>query len=134
MSNVVMMPTNREAEMVCDDCQASSKWKEIDIHTAKVKIVRKKLTLVYFVCPNCGKLYRVCLEDRRSGQLAMELDKYREEIKTCGRPHPYKSLAVMIGNKYDQLKEYMKELNDKYQGQFAFADKDGKQVIVYRNE
>ena len=54
---------NEEKIIVCDECNNEFFLKSIEIKESAIEIGGQELLLVYFKCPQCGKLYRVTLKD-----------------------------------------------------------------------
>ena len=65
----------------CDECKAEFDLCSVEIKEAPCRIDTFDLTLCYFTCPTCNKLYRVCLKDRRYDELIAELNKSKKRIR-----------------------------------------------------
>ena len=44
--------------LICDECLNEFSLKAVGIQYAEVKINDQQLTLIYFACPKCNKIYR----------------------------------------------------------------------------
>lgn len=55
-----------EKSTVCDECNFVWKTSDTEIKSSKVTVRKEKLTVTYFVCPNCNKLYVVTVDNKET--------------------------------------------------------------------
>lgn len=72
---------NQKIRTVCTECKHEFFLETMNIQNAEVKINNQRLTLIYFTCPKCNKLYRVSLVDARYFKLKEDLDKAKKRIR-----------------------------------------------------
>lgn len=108
----------------CDDCKYEFSMNAVDIDEAIIKVYGQELTLIYFVCPKCNKIYRVMLKDEKYNELKDDLDKIKIRIKKnfgSGRQEFASMLNSMANKKYERLKNHIKRLDEKFPGTFTFV-------------
>ena len=67
--------------IICDECKNEFFLESVNIKNAEVKINNQQLTLIYFTCPKCNKIYRVSLADTRYFELREDLEKTKKRIR-----------------------------------------------------
>lgn len=108
----------------CDDCKHEFSMDTVDIQQATVTLDGQVLTLVYFACPKCNKIYRITLQDERYDELRMDLEKTKKRIRRnhgSGSVEFAGTLNTMVRRKLERLRDYTTKLNGKYPGTFVFA-------------
>lgn len=108
----------------CDECNYEFSMNTVNINEATVNLHGQALTLVYFACPKCNKIYRITLKDKRYEELREDLERTKMRIrKNYGsRDDEFAStLHAMVIRKHNRLKNYLTQLNEKFPGTFAFV-------------
>lgn len=121
-------------ETKCDYCDKVFSIKPVDIKTTFIILDDKKYLLRYFLCPECGSVYKILLLLVSDVQLQNEVlkakDKYLEALE---QNHV---LARIYYTEYlDKKKTFdqvVKNTNKKYSGVFVF-DKE-RNEFVYREK
>lgn len=67
--------------IVCDECKHEFYLDAVGIHEAIVELNGVPVTLVYFACPKCNKIYRISIQDRRYYELVEDLEKTKKRIR-----------------------------------------------------
>ena len=65
----------------CDECEHEFILEAVGIHEAIVQLNGVPVTLVYFACPKCNKIYRVSIQDKRYYELKEDLEKTKKRIR-----------------------------------------------------
>ena len=108
----------------CDDCKHEFSLNAVNIKQAAMTLDGQALTLVYFACPKCNKIYRIALQDERYDELRLDLEKTKKRIR---RNHGSSNvefagtLNAMVQRKLQRLRDHTTKLNGKYPGTFVFA-------------
>lgn len=125
---------NEEKIIVCDECNNEFFLKSIEIKESAIEISGQELLLVYFKCPQCGKLYRVTLKDDEYYNLVEDLENTKKRIRRAkGRGNLYlqNQLVSMVYRKRERLQNYVARLNAKYSGTFTEVLENGAATIKY---
>lgn len=112
------------ATVYCDECKHEFSMNTVEIHEAIVEIGGRGLTLVYFTCPKCNKIYRITLKDERYEELRVDLERTKNRIrKNHGSKNEEfaRQLNDMVSRKLTRLRNYTVSLNAKYPGTFTFV-------------
>lgn len=120
----------------CDECKKEFLLKAVDIQEIAGKIKGNKLTLMFFSCPKCNKIYKICIKDEQYNVLVEDLKRAKERFrksKGVGSIELLSELESMIQIKSKRLKNYTDKLNSKYPGTFTFASKNKKGIIYREN-
>ena len=115
---------NQNAKLICDECKHEFSLKTINIKNAEVKINNQQLTLIYFTCPKCNKLYRVSLADARYFELKEDLEKTKERIRRnhgSNNEEMVRVLNQMVFKKLERLRIHTDKLNKKFSGTFTLV-------------
>lgn len=113
--------TIKKTRVVCDECKHEFFLESVNIENAEVKINNQQLTLIYFTCPKCNKLYRVSLADTRYFELKEDLEKTKERIRRnhgSNNDEMASMLNQMVYKKLERLRNHTDKLNKKFQGTF----------------
>lgn len=124
-------------KIYCDDCKQEFFVNSVNIDETAITLNGQALTLVYFVCPRCNKIYRILLKDKQYDELKEDLEKTKARIrKQCGSGNEElaRTLNSMVVKKHERLKNHLNALDRKYPGTFTFVtsenNNEGK-IIKY---
>ena len=129
--------SQEKAIIVCDECKHEFYLDAVGIHEAIVELNGVPVTLVYFACPKCNKIYRISIQDRRYYELVEDLEKTKKRIRrNHGRNNQEmaRMLNSMVFKKKQRLKEYIDRVNKMFQGTFTFVASENnhkEQTIKY---
>lgn len=123
-------------EVVCDDCKHEFSMKSVGINEAEIMLGGQQYVLVYFACPNCRRIYRVCLKDDKYNELVEDLHATEKRIRRqFGKRNSGLSnqLNAMVQRKADKVKNHVAGLNRKFPGTFTFAasENNEQESIIY---
>ena len=116
--------SQEKAIIVCDECKHEFYLDAVGIHEAIGELNGVPVTLVYFACPKCNKLYRVTLKDKRCVELREDLEKTKMRIRKnhgSGDEEFAKTLNNMVFKKLQRLRKHTAVLNAKFPGTFTFV-------------
>lgn len=131
--------SQEKAIIVCDECKHEFYLDAVGMHEAIVELNGVPVTLVYFVCPKCNKVYRISIQDRRYYELVEDLEKTKKRIR---RNHGSNNqemararmLNSMVFKKKQRLEEYVDKVNKMFPGTFTFVASENnhkEQTIKY---
>lgn len=134
--------SQEKAIIVCDECKHEFYLDAVGIHEAIVELNGVPVTLVYFACPKCNKIYRISIQDRRYYELVEDLEKTKKRIR---RNHGSNNqemarmlnsimLNSMVFKKKQRLEEYVDKVNKMFPGTFTFVASENnhkEQTIKY---
>ena len=64
----------------CDECEHEFILEAVGIHEAIVQLNGVPVTLVYFACPKCNKIYRISIQDKRLNlKISPKYPHYRQD-------------------------------------------------------
>lgn len=112
------------ATVYCDECKHEFSMDSVDIKEVTVDLYGQALTLVYFTCPKCNKIYRITLKDKRYEELKEDLERTKNRIrKNLGSRNDEKArmLNDMVMKKLQRSKNHLKNLNNRFPGTFTFV-------------
>lgn len=113
-----------QAIIVCDECKHEFFLDAVGIHEAIVELNGVPVTLVYFACPKCNKIYRISIQDRRYYELVDDLEKTKKRIRKnhgSNNKEMARMLNSMVFKKKQRLKEYVDKVNKMFPGTFTFV-------------
>lgn len=113
-----------KTRVVCDECKHEFFLESVNIENAEVKINNQQLTLIYFTCPKCNKLYRVSLVDARYFELREDLEKTKKRIRRnhgSNNEEMHRMLNQMVNRKLERLRSHTDKLNKKFPGTFTLV-------------
>ena len=113
-----------KTRVVCDECKHEFFLESVNIENAEVKINNQQLTLIYFTCPKCNKLYRVSLTDARYFELREDLEKTKKRIRRnhgSNNEEMHRMLNQMVNRKLERLRSHTDKLNKKFPGTFTLV-------------
>ena len=121
----------------CDECEHEFILKAVGIHEAIVQLNGVPVTLVYFVCPKCNKIYRISIQDKRYYELVKDLEKTKKRIRKnrgSNNEEMARVLDSMVFRKKQRLEEYVDKVNKMFPGTFTFVASENnhkEQTIKY---
>ena len=129
--------SENQKTIVCDECGYEFPLESVNINIQEqsVKCENEQLSLMFFTCPKCNKIYRVLLKDARYEELRVDLEKTKRRIR---RNHGSNNVefARTLNNrgfkKAERLENHCKKLLAKYNGTFTFvASENNSKEIKY---
>lgn len=114
----------RNAKVFCDECKAEFSLNSVNIQNATIDIGGQNLTLAYFTCPKCNKIYRVSIMDARYFELREDLEKTKKRIRRNHGSNNDKLASVlnqMVNRKLERLRNHTDKLNKMFPGTFTFV-------------
>lgn len=127
----------KKIRIVCDECKHEFYLNAVGIHEAIVELNGVPVTLVYFACPKCNKIYRISIQDKRYYELVEDLEKTEKRIRrNCGSNNQEmaRMLNSMVFKKKQRLGEYVDKVNKMFPGTFTFVTSENnhkEQTIKY---
>lgn len=121
----------------CDECEHEFYLDAAGIHEAIVELSGVPVTLVYFACPKCNKIYRISIQDRRYYELVEDLEKTKKRIRRnhgSNNQEMARMLNSMVFKKKQRLEEYVDKVNKMFPGTFTFVASENnhkEQTIKY---
>lgn len=121
----------------CDECEHEFILEAVGIHGAIVELNGVPVTLVYFACPKCNKIYRISIQDRRYYELVEDLEKTKKRIRRnhgSNNQEMARMLNSMVFKKKQRLEEYVDRVNKMFPGTFTFVASENnhkEQTIKY---
>lgn len=113
-----------KAIIVCDECKHEFYLDSVNINEAIVELNGVPVTLVYFACPKCDKIYRISIQDKRYYELVEDLEKTKKRIRrNFGKNNMAKAEALksMALKKKERLANYVQVVNQMFPGTFVFV-------------
>lgn len=129
--------SHEKAIIVCDECKYEFILEAVGIHEAIVELNGVPVTLVYFACPKCNKIYRISIQDRRYYELVEDLEKTKKRIRRnhgSNNQEMARMLNSMVFKKKQRLEEYVDKVNKMFPGTFTFVASENnhkEQTIKY---
>ena len=129
--------SQEKATIVCDECKHEFYLDAVKIHEAIVELNGVPVTLVYFTCPKCNKIYRISIQDKRYYELAEDLEKTKKRLqrsRSSKNQELARMLSSMVFKKNQRLKEYIDKVNKMFPGTFTFVASENnhkEQTIKY---
>lgn len=127
----------KKIKIVCDECKHEFYLNAVGIHEAIVELNGVPVTLVYFACPKCNKIYRISIQDKRYYELVEDLEKTKKRIRKnygSNNQEMARMLNSMVFKKRQRLEEYVDRVNKMFPGTFIFVASENnhkKQIIKY---
>lgn len=110
--------------IICEDCKQEFSLDSVKIDEATINLSKQAITLVYFTCPKCNKIYRIMLKDERYEALKEDLEKTKLRIRKnngSGNEEFARMLNSMVIKKHNRLRNHIENLNKKFPGTFTFV-------------
>ena len=129
--------SQEKAKIVCDECKHEFYLDAVGIHEAIVELNGVPVTLVYFACPKCNKIYRISIQDRRYYELVEDLEKTKKRVQRnrgSNNQEMVRMLNSMVFKKKQRLGEYVDKVNKMFPGTFTFVASENnhkEQTIKY---
>lgn len=129
--------SQEKAIIVCDECKHEFYLDAVGIHEAIVELNGVSVTLVYFTCPKCNKIYRISIQDRRYYELVEDLEKTKKRVQRnhgSNNQEMVRMLNSMVFKKKQRLEEYVDKVNKMFPGTFTFVASENnhkEQTIKY---
>ncbi len=120
--------------IVCNECKHEFLLSAVNIKSADVQIKNQPLTLHYFTCPKCNKIYRVLLQDARYVELKEDFEKTKARIRNnhgSNNEEFARMLDSMVRNKFERLKNYEDKLSKMLPGTFFTVSENNCTIIKY---
>lgn len=114
----------------CDECDFEFLLSAANINNAEVVINDQPLTLVYYTCPKCNKIYRIILKDKKYEELAEDLERTKKRIRKNHGSNNIEFASVldgMVRNKHQRLRNHADRLNKQFPGTFTFVVSENNQ-------
>lgn len=108
----------------CDECKHEFILEAVGIHEAIVELNGVPVTLVYFACPKCNKIYRVSIQDKRYYEMKEDIEKTKKRIRRnygSNNDEMARMLNSMVVKKLNRLKTYVDKVNEMFPGTFVFV-------------
>lgn len=115
---------NEEILVRCDECEHEFFLKTVAIKESIVELNGVSVTLVYFTCPKCNKIYRVSIQDKRYYEMKEDLERAKKRMqKFNGRNNSEmsKMLHSMVVKKHERLATYVEAVHKAFPGTFIFV-------------
>lgn len=119
----------------CDDCKHEFLMNSVNIEEATIDIEGQVLTLVYFACPKCNKIYKVLLKDDKYNELHDDFENTKLRVQKnfgSGKKEFASTLNSMLAKKQERLNRHIDKLNKTFSGTFTFeaSENNPKEKIV----
>lgn len=114
----------QKSKIVCDECKYEFYLDSVGINEAIIELNGVPVTLVYFACPKCDKIYRISIQDKRYYELVEDLEKTKKRIRrSFGKNNIEKveTLNSMVFKKKERLANYVQAVNQMFPGTFTFV-------------
>lgn len=123
--------------IACDVCKNEQEMSTVKIKDSEVVISGKRLTLSFFSCPKCNKIYVVFLSDDKMKSLMDDLEETKKRLqRNNGSNNLFivEKLTRLIKCKQEKVNKRYKELSDYYRGTFTFDTSENnvkERKIIY---
>ena len=114
----------------CDECDYEFLLNAAYINSAEVVINDQPLTLIYFTCPKCNKIYRIALKDKKYEELAEDLERTKNRIRNnhgSNNDELARVLNEMVRKKHERLRNHADRLDKQFPGTFTFVVSENNQ-------
>lgn len=122
-------------ETKCNECDKVFSVAPVDIKTIRINLDNEEYFLKYFMCPNCGSIYKILLLTMSDIQIQYDMlqskEKYMEALK-----HNHVLARIYYTEYLDKKKAFDRVVqitNYKYSGRFIF-DKERNEIIYREKE
>ena len=125
---------SKPINIICDECK--TEFGSLAIEPLESTISNLEgITLRFFTCPKCNKIYVITLINSDTKGLIEDLEKVKKRIrKNYGRMNEQMAqmLNDMVIKKHNRLKLSIDRLMAKYGGTFTFAasENNSKEVVI----
>ena len=128
------MNMNHKMLVKCDECENEFFLEAVGIKEDIVELNGIPVTLVYFVCPKCNKIYRVSIQDKRYYEMKEDLEKTKKRIRRNNGNRNMgmaDTLHSMVVKKHERLATYVNKVNKAFPGTFVFVTENEQKIIKY---
>jgi predicted Rdx family selenoprotein len=96
----------------CDECRKEWILTSNDIKQQKMSPKGEEIVLTYFVCPHCGKIYPICIDNVQTVQMKSQIEaqvnklaafKSRNKIVSQSQLYRVAKLQKLLKKEYDRL-------------------------------
>ena len=125
---------NQIESIVCDECKQEFSMNSVNINDVPIEIDGQALVLVYFACPKCDKIYRICLKDDRYEELKEDLEKTKKRIRKNNGSNNDGMASVLnsaVVKKHKRLKAHCEKIEKAFPGTFVFETSNQGKIIKY---
>lgn len=122
-----MKKVKEKVTIKCDECEHEFFLEAVGINEAIVELNGVPVTLVYFACPKCNKIYRISIQDKRYYELKEDLDKIKKRIRRLNGSKNFemaKTLNSMVIKKHERLSTYVEAVHKAFPGEFVFVSSE----------
>lgn len=128
--------SKNQRTVTCDECKHEFPLESVKIQELPVRCENEELSLMFFTCPKCNKIYRVLLKDARYEELRVDLEKAKDRIRRNRGSNNVECAGLlnsMVSKKAERLEQHHKKLSAKYNGTFTFeaSENNSKETIRY---
>ena len=123
--------------VICDECEHEFSMNSVNIQEVTMNLGGQALTLVYFTCPKCNKIYRITLKDERYEELKEDLERTKIRIRKnrgSRNDEMARMLNSMVVKKHERMRNHLTNLNNKFPGTFTFVASENNhedKIITY---
>ena len=118
----------------CDECNFEFSFEAVGIHEAIVELNNVPVTLVYFTCPKCNRIYRISIQDKRYYELKEDLEKTKKRIRKNNGSNNDGMESVLnsaVVKKHKRLKAHCEKIEKAFPGTFVFETSNQDKIIKY---
>lgn len=118
------------ATVCCDECKHEFSMSPVDIKEDIIQLNGVPVTLVYFTCPKCNKIYRISIQDKRYYELKEDLEKAKKRMRRnhgSNNDEIARMLYSMVVKKHERLRAYVDKVNKMFPGTFTFVASENNQ-------
>lgn len=122
-----------KAIIVCDECKHEFYLNAVEIKEDIIQLNNVPVTLVYFMCPKCNKIYRISIQDKRYYDLVKDLEKVKKKIQVNygnENSETLKVLDYMLIRKKQRLASHVKKINKMFPGTFTLVTSENNQKEI----
>lgn len=125
----------KHVKVYCKECKCEFSMDTVDIQETVIDLDEQIMTLVYFACPECNKVYRIILKDKRFDELKKDLEETKKRMQRnqgSGDEEFARQLDDMVFKKLNRLRNHVENLNVKFPGTFVFvaSENNHEQKII----
>lgn len=115
---------SQDFTIYCDECKFEFSANSVNIKETIIELNGVFVTLVYFTCPKCNKIYKISIQDKRYYELKDDLEKTIKRIrKNHGKINKEKAAILndMVFKKKNRLALHVQRVNKMFPGTFVFV-------------
>lgn len=125
--------SQEKAIIVCNECKHEFYLNAVEIKEDIIQLNNVPVTLVYFMCPKCNKIYRISIQDKRYYDLVKDLEKVKKKIQVNygnENSETLKVLDYMLIRKKQRLASHVKKINKMFPGTFTLVTSENNQKEI----